>query len=339
MPGSLQRKRFGPGRDVRAARSSAVLVLAVLTACGGGAAVRRAGAPPVAPGVLVVASMAESTVTLVDGASHAVLATLPTGKGPHEVRVSADGRSAYVAAGRTVTAIDVPGRRVRADFDLGRFSAHDIRVSRDGTRLWAACAGAQAVVELDAVTGQVLRGYGTGQQGSWFVEVSPDERTLYTPNLEGQSVSIIDRASGAVKVLPLGFPAYGIDITPDGAQVWVTGRDVTVIDAATQTVAATVKTPESETGRIRLDTGGRLAVVALARSLAVLDVRTHALVRTAPLTASPKVLTLSADGRRAYLSNPEDASVSVVELDTGRQVHTLPTGTKPDGVGWASPGG
>ena len=51
--------------------------------------------------------------------------------------------------------------------------------------------GAQAVIELDARTGELLNKYATGQQGSWFVEVTPDERKLYTPNLEGQSVSVI----------------------------------------------------------------------------------------------------------------------------------------------------
>ena len=319
------------------ARSRVPLLLAVLLAAGGCAGARGPAVRPPERGLLVLASMGDSTVALIDGATHATLATLDTGKGPHEVRVSPDGRSAYVAAGRTLTAVDLPTRSVRAHLQLGADSVHDVRVSRDGSRLWAACAGTQSVLELDARTGEVLRRYGTGQQGSWFVEVTPDERKLYTTNLEGRSVSVIDRATGALKTLPFDFPVYGVDVTPDGRELWVTGRDVVVIDTATDAVLATVPAPEGETGRIRLTPDGRTAVVALARSLAVFDVATRRLLRVAPLGAEPKVLTLSADGRRAFLSNPDAASVSVVDLAEGRQVATFATGKKPDGVAWAPP--
>src|ERR1044072_6928698 len=94
---------------------------------------------PVKAGVLVIAYMGESRVVLVDGATYKTLATLETGKNPHEVRVSPDKRHAYIAAGKWITALDLKKRKVKATFDLGTFSAHDIRVSRDGRLLWAAC--------------------------------------------------------------------------------------------------------------------------------------------------------------------------------------------------------
>ncbi len=50
-----------------------------------------ASASPAAAGTLVVANKAEATVSLVDVASGEVVATLPTGAGPHEVAVSPDG--------------------------------------------------------------------------------------------------------------------------------------------------------------------------------------------------------------------------------------------------------
>ena len=291
---------------------------------------------PVKAGVLVIAYMDESKVVLVDGPSYKTLATLETGKNPHEVRVSPDNRHAYVAAGRSITAIDLKKRKVKATFDLGSYSAHDIRVSRDGRRIWAACAGAQAILELDSDTGKILRTYKTEQQGSWFVEITPDERKIYTPNLEGKSVSVIDRATGRVKIIPFQDPVYGIDITPDGKQVWVSGGDLAVIDTATDEVIARVKTSEAETGRIRLTSDGKKVVVALSKKLAVFDARTHRLITEAELSASPKVLTLSGDNRRAFLTNPDDNSVSVVDIVAGKQLTTFQTGKKPDGIGWAS---
>jgi DNA-binding beta-propeller fold protein YncE len=298
-------------------------------------AVADAGRPAGA-GVLAMAMMGESRLALVDGTTFQTLSTIETGKEPHEVRVSPDGRSAYVAAGRFITAVDLRNRRLRATFDLGSYSAHDIRVSRDGRRIWAACARAQAVLELDAETGEILRTYKTDQQGSWFVEVTPDELKLYTPNLEGKSVSVIDRATGLAKVIRFAYPVYGIDISPDGKEVWVSGRDLAVIDTATDEVTATVKTPEADTGRIRRTSDGRRVVVALLKKLAIFDAKTRRLIGETELGASPKVLTLSGDDRRAFLTNPDDDSVSVVDIVAGKLLATFRTGKKPDGIAWAN---
>lgn len=321
------------GRARRSAAGALLAAAACLTLLAGAAGSQR----PSKAGVLVIAYMAESRVALVDGTTYQTLATLEVGKNPHEVRVSRDGRHAYVAAGKVITALDLKGRRVRATFDLGSYSAHDIRVSRDGRRIWAACAPAQAILELDSETGNILKTYKTDQQGSWFVEITPDERKIYTPNLEGKSVSVIDRATGQVKVIRFADPVYGIDITPDGKQVWVSGRDLAVIDTSTDEVVGRIKASEAETGRIRLTPDGKKVVVALAKKLAVFDVKTRRLIGETDLGASPKVLTLSADGRRAFLSNPDDNSVSVVDVVAGKQLDTFETGKQPDGIGWAAP--
>jgi DNA-binding beta-propeller fold protein YncE len=293
-------------------------------------------ASPASAGVLVIANMDEARVVLVEAETYKTLATFETGKNPHEVRVSRDHRHAYVAAGKLITAIDIKARRVRATFDLGTHSAHDIRVSRDGRRIWAACARTQVILELDSETGKILKTYPTNQEGSWFVEITPDERKIYTPNLEGKSVSVIELATGKVKVIPFEHPVYGIDITPDGKQVWVSGGDLAVIDTTRDEVIARVKTSEAETGRIRLTSDGQKLVVALTKKLAVYDVKTRRLVNETELSATPKVLTLSGDNRRALLTNPDDNSVSVVDIVAGRQLTTFQTGKKPDGIGWAN---
>ena len=290
-------------------------------------------AAPAPAGVLVVASIDESRVAIVDDRTFETLATVETGKSPHEVRISPDGRRAYVAAGKTITAVDVVNRRRHALFEL-EVGVHDVRVSRDGRTLWAAAGGAQSVLELDAETGRVLDTFDVGRPGPWFVEVSKDERTLFTPNLEGKSVSIVDRATKAVKVIPFDHPGYGVDLTPDGRQVWVSGGDLAVIDTRTKEVVARVKASEAETGRLRITPDGKKVVLALEKSLAVFDARTRRRLGQVPLPVTPKVLTLSGDGRRAFLTNPEDHSMSVVDLRPLRFVKTVPTGRKPDGIAW-----
>ena len=278
--------------------------------------------------------MEESRLDIVDEATSRTIARLNTGQGPHEVRVAPDGSRAFVVAGATITVIDLESRTVKRTIDLGDFAAHDVRVSRDGRRLWAACARRQTVLELDADAGTVVKPYATTRDGSWFVEVTPDERKLYTPNLEGKSVSVITRASGEVKVLPVDFQVYGIDISPDGSHVLVSGRDVTLIDARTDTIVRTIKTDQPETGRLRITPDGRHVVVALERSLAMFDIANGRKTKEIALPATPKVLALSGDGRRAYVSNPDAHSSTIVDLAAGRVVTTLQTGRKPDGIAW-----
>jgi DNA-binding beta-propeller fold protein YncE len=286
-------------------------------------------------GLLLIVSMDEARVDIIDEATSRTLATLGTGKNPHEVRVAPDGRTAYVVAGQTITAIDLPSRTLKRTFDLGAYAAHDVRISRDGRRFWAACARAQTILEVDTETGAVVNRYPVNRDGAWFVEVSRDETKLYTPNLEGKSISVITRATGAVKVLPLDYAAYGIDVTPDGSHVLVSGRGIAVIDTSNDVISRTTATTPPESGRIRITPNGRRVVVARAKSVAVFEIATGRLLQETPLPAEPKVLALSGDGRRAYLTNPADHSATIVDLEDGRVLATQKTGRRPDGIAWA----
>ena len=66
------------------------------------------------PGTLVASNMNDHTATVIDAASGRVLATLPTGEGPHEVAISHDGKWAVVSnygvrgkPGNCITVIDI----------------------------------------------------------------------------------------------------------------------------------------------------------------------------------------------------------------------------------------
>jgi TolB protein len=303
----------------------------------------------VAAQTLLVASNAEHHAALIHPVTFETLAKLPTGQGPHEITLSPDGRLAYVAdsgtgpngiKGNTITVLDLPNRRVKATFELGDYAQpHDTRLSRDGRLLWVTCAPAQTILELDANDGKILKTYAIKQEGAWFLTVTPDSRKIYTANLEGKSVSRIERATGQTQVIPFAAESFGIDITPDGREVWVTSGNVQVIDTATDRVVASLKADEGGTNRIRLTADGKRAVVSLRakNELAVFDVKTRRLLARIPLTLRPKVIAISADSRQAFLTNPTDNQVTVVDLAERKQIATFPVGARPDGVVWAPP--
>ena len=79
-------------------------------------------------GTIVVTNKAAHTASVIDVESGSMLATLRTGRGPHEVVLSSDGGVAVVAdygdrtANNTLTVIDVPALRVARTIDLGEYS-------------------------------------------------------------------------------------------------------------------------------------------------------------------------------------------------------------------------
>ena len=88
-----------------------------------------------------------ASASIVDVSTGQILKTLPTGEGPHEVVVSADGATAVVtdyggrSGGNTLTVIDL-GTGATVFTTTGDNSS---RISRDGSRL---LAGGQKLISL-----------------------------------------------------------------------------------------------------------------------------------------------------------------------------------------------
>src|ERR1700752_2007735 len=76
-------------------RSPRLWVVFALTLPAGAEAADASKAP--ASDLLVVLNKSDHQAALVDPRSHAVVAKIPTGRGPHEVAISPDGRTAYVS--------------------------------------------------------------------------------------------------------------------------------------------------------------------------------------------------------------------------------------------------
>lgn len=53
---------------------------------------------------------------------------------------------------------------------------------------------------------------------------------------------------------------------------------------------------------------------------------------TIPLPQAPKVLAVSADGRRLYVSHPEPGGVSLIDLVARRLIRTITLDGAPDGL-------
>jgi YVTN family beta-propeller protein len=315
---------------------------------------------PAPSDTLVVLEKSAFRAALMDPATGKILASLPTGRGPHEVAVSPDGRTAYVSnfgrfgvfppgdrthtrPGNTITVIDVGNRKVKATFDLGTHTGpHGIIVSRDGKYVWVTTETPPSVLELDASTGKILHAWRTDQQRSHMVVTTPDERKFYVTNTVSGSVSVIDRASGAVKVVPIGPGAEGIAISPDGSEVWVASRGdnrIDVLETGDDRVVAVFPSGGAGPVRVRFTPDGSQVWVTDGGSsqVSVFNAHSRKLLDTFQVAAKPGGIVFSSDGHHAYVSNAGVNQVTFIDVATRKILGTFPTGTEPDGIAWAAP--
>jgi YVTN family beta-propeller protein len=320
--------------------------------------------PPLRAATLVVANKSEATVSLVDLASRAVRATLPTAAGPHEVAVSPDGRTAIVSgygprgtAGSTLSVVDLPARRIARTIQLAPYSRpHGIAWTGDGRRLLVTAEADRALLVVDPERAIVERALLTGAELSHMVVASPDGRRAYVANIGSGSVTVFDLTSGQrLAEVRTGPGAEGIALTRDAAELWVANREadsITVVDTTTLAPQATLSAPAFPI-RLAATPDGRSMLVTCAKSgdLAVFSVAEHRLTRRVPLPATPAAsadhfagdrfgtssvpvgLVIDAEGRRAYVAHSNADLISVVDLTTWSKILDLRAGREPDGLG------
>ena len=301
--------------------------------------------------LIVVSYSGADAVGLIDPDSGRELARISVPVNPHEVTVTSDRRVAWVAtpgrrsqtgppaAANVVVAVDLDARRAHPPVDLGTYaSPHDVRASADGRILWVACAPSQSIVEVDTAATKVARSWKIGTEGGYFVIATPDSKKLYVPHLEGKRVTVVDRETGQVRTLYESGAQSGIDISPDGREVWVVDherRQINVIAVATDTVVARIPLPAPDFARLRFAADGSRVVVVQGVRLLLFDARTRADSGQITLPFEAKVVDVSPGGDRAVVSHPENDRVSILDLGGRRVAATFEVGKTPDGVAWA----
>jgi len=197
------------------------------------------------------------------------------------------------------------------------------------------------VLELNAATGAIRTTWETGQDVSHMLVPTPDEKKLYVANIRSGSVAVITRATGAVHSLPTGEGAEGIDVTPDGGEVWVTNRGahtITVISTASDSIVARFESGGQMPIRVKITPDGREAWVSNARSntVTVFDVRTRRMLTTIEVGAVPVGIQMTPDGNQAFIANSNDDLITVLSVPGRKVERTFRPGHEPDGMAWVS---
>jgi len=337
---------------------------ATLAACRAGLPVPGGASEAPLSGTVVVSNMNDATATLIDAASGRVVATLPTGEGPHEVAVSHDGALAVVTnygvrgkPGHSITVIDVARAAVARTLDLGAYlRPHGVAFLPGDSLLVVTSEARQAVLTVDVRSGAVVASRGTRGRASHMLALSSDGRALVVANIADGTVSLLaSHASQAVDsavVFPVAGAVEGIAITPDGRHAWVgSNRDslVVVVDLARRAPIDSLR-GFGMPYRLAVSPDGQRVVVsdpvrgevrafdaASRRPRWTLVVPRDSLVATAevPGSPSPEGVAISRDARWVFVTLQGRNRLATIDLAQGRIARLSPTGTWSDGVAYS----
>ena len=298
-------------------------------------------------GRLLVLNKEDATLAIVEAASGKVLGTVPTGEGPHELVVSSDGKFAFAsnygtgpAPGYTISMIDIAAQKEARRIDVAPLSRpHGLAFA--GGKVYFTAEASKKIARYDPAANKIDWEFETGQTTTHMLLPMKDPRTIFTSNIGSDSVSMVEQtASGwAQTVIPVGKGPEGIDVSPNGREVWSAhSRDggVSIIDVATKKVAHTIALATKRSNRIKLTPDGKFALVSDldAGDLVVVDAAARKEIKRIALGKMPEGILITPDGSQVFVAVNGDNNVAVVDPKSWTVTRRISAGKGPDGLAW-----
>jgi DNA-binding beta-propeller fold protein YncE len=311
----------------------------------------RAGGGP-----LLVLEKADHKLAIVDPVKLKVIARVPAGDDPHEVAVSADGRTAYISnyGGpdsqlHTISRVDLVALKALPPIDIGPLhSAHGLDFA--GGKLYFTAETNKVIARYDPAGRRVDWIMGTGEDRTHMVWVAPSLTRIFASNVSSGTISIIEyvtqrspgfvppgglRKTWEVTNVPSGRGSEGFDVSPDGKQIWAANAldgTVTIINVARKKAEKTFSI--SVRGANRLG-GPSLQGQNGPPNLVVIDVATRKEVKKLSLGGGSAGVLIEPGGARAFVAVSAANKVAVIDLKTFEVTGDIQTGRGPDGMAWA----
>jgi DNA-binding beta-propeller fold protein YncE len=312
----------------------------------------------------------EGNLAFVHLASGKVFKTIPVGKEPHEVAVSADKRYAVVSntgsyqePGNTLSVIDITAQKEIHRVDLGPlWNPHGL-LAMNGLFYFTA-ESSRMIGAYDPVSNKVVWLNGTGQDGTHTLAATKDGKYLVATNRGSGTISIfhlhkqqwgdnnkgnneeekLDPLAAGVWqeiIVPVGRNPEGIVISPDGKQVWVglkNGEGIAIVDLAQQKkVDSFVAGDAKQLSRLKFSLDGKYVLGTdnwPNGNLVIIDAVSRKVVKTISLGIGAEAIFIEPDGRHVLVGVTGKDDVAEIDLQTMAISRRFETGKGPDGMAW-----
>jgi len=291
-----------------------------------------------------VVNRSSNSVSVINTATNALVATVTVGNNPWGVAITPDGTMAYVTNlnDNTVSVINTATNTVVATVLVGGAPA-GVAVTPNGAFAYVANSTSNTVSVIDTATNTiVVAGINVGPSPSGLA-ATPDSASVYVIN-GNNTVSVIGTATksvvATVSVPGCGFGSDGpgLSITPNGAFVYVSQGcgQLSVISTSNNTVSGTFSTtgttgPGQNLNFVAFTPNGAFGYAAVTGFgyISVFDTRSNIVVSTFSDGSVPVDVAITPNGSFAYVTNSSDNTVSVISTAANAVVATVSVGVNP----------
>jgi len=308
-------------------------------------------------GTLLALSKGEHVMAIIDPATLKIVTKVPVGSDPHEIIASTDARTAYVTntgGGRAheINVIDLVAQKALPNIDTkSLLGPHGIVFV--GGKAWFSAEGAKSVGRYDPVSAQIDWSMGTGEDRTHMIFVTPDQKRVYTTNVNAGTVSILvdtlvaggppgsqPRSEWSHTAVKAAKGCEGFDVSPDGKQLWTVAASdgsIAVIDVMRKKLISTIDAKALGANRLKFTPDGKRVLVSSLRigDLIVIDVASQKELKRVNIGKGGAGILVEPDGSRAFVGCTQDNYVAVIDLKTLEVVNRITLGG-PDGLAWAS---
>ena len=257
-------------------------------------------------------------LSIIDGTSHEVIATIPLGKRPRGIHASPDGKTIYVA----LSGSPIGGPNV------------------DESKLPPADKTADGIGVFDVAQNKIVKMLPGGSDPENFA-ISLDGKMMFIANEDAGGISFLDLAEGKLgKTIKTGEEPEGVTLSPDGKKVYSTAENdgtVSVLDVAGQKLIKTIKVgrrprnveflPDGKHAYVNAENDGTLAFLDTVKNEKIKDI---------PLGTAgeikPMGLALSPDAKQLFVSTGRGKKVFVVDTATNQVTANFEVGQRPWGI-------
>jgi YVTN family beta-propeller protein len=302
---------------------------------------------------IIQTNSAGDNVHVIDPVTNTVVGVISGIEASHGTGVAPDGSRIYVSdeAESTLDVADAKTFKVLKKIPL---SGHpnNMAVSRDGRRVYVGIIQEPGGVDvIDTVSLQRVKTIPTaGTIHNAYV--TPDGKYVVAGSIQSKTVNVIDAATEQPVwrlEMDLGIRPMTFNTNPDGSTRWIfvqltAFNGFAVVDFATRKEIHRIKNPDLPPGKATVPEGSDpshgMAVTADGRTLVVCS-RLNNYLYTYSLPDLKLIggaelggkgagwVTLTPDGKTAYVANPVTNDVSVVDIKSLKEVARIPVGFVP----------
>lgn len=192
--------------------------------------------------MLLSTSPSSNSVYVFNAHSGKQLAIIEVGTSPKGVKVTPNGKFAYVSnqGSADISVIDLNNLTLVDTISVEE-GPHNVRFTNDGKLAYVTLQGGAGIGVIDTKSRNMTKVIPTpGITGPHNLDLSSDQKTLFVRDFV-HHVAVVDLSSGDIKkVITVGNGHGGIDVTPDGryaATAAIADNFISVID--TKTLAVT----------------------------------------------------------------------------------------------------